>query len=604
MIKKQDLILKINKILNKLNKDKLINFYNIFINKKGGSLRNLCYHLNTDLDKEVKEKRATLQDAKITIPPRYSLIPRNLLIEFTKDIKIITTILKKNMIEKYDTLKTKNQELKYKFVCYTYYMHDDIRKLDINHFDLISDFMEFYLNDNKDKKKYTISKIGNSNKLRVKTENGISIDIIYTKDYQRINLVMYLEEISEKKRKEIFDQFDECYYSPQQLQQQFTTTNQYQYRPYNFGQLRPALKASFQPNDQYDQYDKYLLSRVGQQQGQQQATTYAPATTYATTIFRFGGPEKEFEDEIKKIQDYLKSFTTQTSNKKKYSADYDELKKQFDILLGIDRKISNISKDKTAVDIDKLRKLYDTLYNNFIDYLFSKYLYQLKLIIDDDIKNKSEKSELFVSLNDKLVLFHIDEDIVENNKIYLQYKKERKNFEKFLTDTKIYDNYDDKDDIVLISLIVEYYLMYKRGYPIKYKFYLALFKFIKNNYKLYELYNELKQKYDALNKLLNVEKGLIVGEYRPPIELQKEYNTYNDDIIDILIKIGDIFKELFGFNEPNLEPAISDVQTFKESIKELINSLITKKYKYNKLINIFKSIINKINRRIITNPQD
>jgi hypothetical protein len=579
MIKKQDLILKINKILNKLNKDKLINFYNIFINKKGGSLRNLCYHLNTTIsDKEVRDKRAIITDRKIVIPQRYTLTPRNLLIEFIKDIIIITSILKKNMIDEYDNLKTRNQELKYKFVCYTYYMHDDIRKLDTNHFDLISYFMEFYLN--KDKKKHTISKIGNSNRLRIKTDNGITIDVIYTKDYQRINLVMYLEEISEKKRKEYFDQFEECYYSPQQ---QFTTTNQFQFQPYTYEQQRPVVKTRILLDD------TTLLSRVGQQQPQLK--------------FGFTGLEKEIQDEIKIIEEYLNSFIKQTIDKKKYNSSYEDLKKHFEILVGINKKISDKSKHKTF-DIDKLRKLYDSLYNTFINYLCSKYLYELNLIIDDDKKTKQEKLLYFESINSKIDLFQIDENIVEDNKIYLQFKEEKENFEKFLTDNKTYDDYEDDIDIELISLIVQYYITNFSGFSIKYKFYLALFKFIKNNYKLYKLYNELKEKYKQLNDIRDFVPRLFNTISQ---QLQTEYNRYNDDIIIILRNIGKLLNDLFGFKDPNLKPAIpdDDVSKFKDKIKTLMTVLKNKTYKYNKLLSTINLILSKINSgTLFTNDQD
>lgn len=576
MIKKQDLILKINKILNKLNKDKLINFYNIFINKKGGSLRNLCYHLNTTIsDKEVRDKRAIITDRKIVIPQRYTLTPRNLLIEFIKDIIIITSILKKNMIDEYDNLKTRNQELKYKFVCYTYYMHDDIRKLDTNHFDLISYFMEFYLN--KDKKKHTISKIGNSNRLRIKTDNGITIDVIYTKDYQRINLVMYLEEISEKKRKEYFDQFEECYYSPQQ---QFTTTNQFKFQPYTYEQQRPVVKTRILLDD------NTLLSRVGQQQGQQQPQLK----------FGFTGPQKEIEDEMKKLQDYLHSFITKPSDRKKYSSEFDELKKQFELLVGIDKKISEKSK---MVDTDNLRKLYDTLYNKFIDYLYSKYLYELNLIIDD--QNIANKKMPFDNLNSNIDKFgNIDEDKITISNNYNKAKEERKKYDKYLNIDMSQLTLSDKNNLILISLIIEKLITYSN--LIDFSQYLAVLKLIFGNYELYKIYIELSNVFDNLFKLKYVEYTFI-GNNTEYNRLQPRYkelcSQINKYIDEISVNINDLLTT--NQNDDYLQKTIINDTQMKRDIYDIIQILSKNKYKYHCISRLINSLIRRTGNRIYLN---
>lgn len=574
MINKKDLIIKINKILNKFKKDKLIDFYEFFINKKGGSLRPLCFHLNNSkFDKEIQDMKEKINKAKIYFPEKYRYNQSAELIDFSKDIYLICKILKEKMYNDYDKLEKKNTELKFKFICYTMYLTKDIPFknepiIAIKEY-IESNLLKLFIN----KREFNIRKIEKSNKLRI-TINNKYFDIIYTKDYNRINIVMYMDEVSEKKSKEYFDEFNECY---TQIQPQ-----PYENQQYPFRTLAPQ---PFTTQPQHVRTQPQSFGTQPQSFGtQQQQVRTQPYQLFGTlhpqpTQFFQQGPILTSEQKISEFIDKFKL----TDN-----IIYDI---NSNILLQAYGEYTRFKSKNFNTATEEIKQKY-------IKYgkeLFNIYIKILKHNLD--VLKKIEKSKQD-KLNEikKYIISHIETYITDLTQEQININKEVfeeiNKYKKFLEETGVL-NIKNKDDIILLALIVQYHNGRLEKSPdciIKYKNYKSFYKYIHDNYELYNLYTNIKSEYNELFKIRNI-----------VIEDDKVINEYNkrcNNIITAYKGILKIIEELIGFNclTSYLSEDTSNVSDIKQIIKDTVNTMLESKFKYKILEEILKDIKKRINK--------
>ncbi len=575
IMNKQDLILKINKILNKLNKDKLIKFYDIYINKKGGSLRPLCYHLNNEkFNKSVEKKKAHMSDDKLYYPTKYEPVKLQLK-DLSKDIYLLHSVLIPQMVDKYDDLKEKNADLKYQFVCYTQILEPIIAYKGIHPLDIIKDFIEVYLQKKSPKYKFTIRKLDNSNKIRINI-NSINIDIIYTSDYNRINILMYLEEISEKRRKQIFDEFPECYLpTSTQIYPVITTA--------------PAPAQTVRFDTQFKQIPTFGQTTTAFNFGNIPTKPVAGQIS----LFPSSNEEKEINTEFEKLEKNINSALKSSL----YSVEFTELYKQMDILFAQYLEIEKLKRnfktdDEIPENIKKLINKFTELYNKFVEYNYNKFKNELDKIIEknrdkqESLKDLSRLSGLFRDYRNYDTLFY------DNIKIlYDDVYKYKTDYEQYLNDTT---KIKLTKDYILIALIAYYYN--KKSYlKVEFDRYISLFDFINNNFKLYKSYQDLEKIYNELKKIKYTAAPLITIRLsrEERLDYDRIKNNY-DELCNKMIKIiermiQELKKSMYDINILDIDANKMDIDTLKSTIKKELDHMY--EHQSNKYTNLKEAIL-------------
>jgi len=611
MINKKELIIKINNILNKFKKKQLINFYDSYINKKGGSLRPLCNHINNkDFDKEVNEMYTNIKDLKLLYPTKYH-VNKTQYNNLSKEIYLISKILYKLLFLKYDEYIKKNIELKYSYICYTRVISPLNESISRN-IDTIKDFFEIYLKKIINRETNSIKIIDKSNKISIKI-GQVEFFILYTKEFNRITILMPLQEITEKKIKQYFDEFPECYKSTEIPQtQQMQQLRQFQPQTQQI-QQRQQFQLQTQQIQQRQQFQL-------QTQQRQQFPQFQPQLISQHRIF---SPLKKVEDkEIEKKKREIETITMIINDLMLKNKDITNF---FNIMPLFQKYFNNIYELYQIKDkIIKFNTYY--AYNNqYIKYIidYSNYLIDNPNTITEH--NISIQIYIYISLynmfyknNNILSLSEINEEIKYNINILYTKLLMINNYTKTLNILSI-------NDIFLILLII--YEYNNNYYPsIEYESFYFLYEIIIYNQHLNPIYSKIKSDFDFVYMTENIQKQSAIQKsmyttilpilqqpigtyFTTPgyVEEQRYYNNLKlqcDKFIrQILHDVKSLIKEL------NKLSIIKNIKLFNKNeslskffnkISSDINTNIIMQYKFDNIKNNFSNLTSKISELLIT----
>lgn len=632
MINKQELIIKINNNLSKLKKDKLIEFYNIFINKKGGSaLRSLCNHINNpETEKKFKLEKEKIKDDKLKYPQKYSTYASRYK-ELSKDTYAIYKFLTKIMFQEYTTYQTKNTELKFKFVCFTTY----IKPIGLvgNPLVFISDFILNYFKEYSKEQKYSVNIVENSNKIRI-VLNGIDFYIIYTKEFNRINIVMTLEPTSENKAKEYFDRFPECY-KPSSVSYVPTTTTTTAFGTgffqgvkieltdaeiseitNNFSKLYIRLSEEKEEIERLrDKQDIYIiLERILEYNRKILNINKPKITNYPDLLEKYKTLEKIFNELfiniINKLLEKINYEIRQEYDKNKNK--YFEILNELNIIY--DEKIRPI-KSKYSIDNTETYNKFNNIDNNNRTYnLLIEHLLTYINELFNQYKNGMNKSEI-----DKLYAYYrlIKQELLNDDK-RSKYNAFSQNYNKYLEESKkpidIYTRGFEEVDILLLALIIYNYNQYITPTSNKITFdkYINIYQNTLNveyNSQYTQLKNLFKEKiyeeadvenigffdkwffkpigtiqlfnpFDEYRKQYKVSKQQYYEQLNLISEYQKNYKILKemiDNIVQILLK-NNTFKQTIA-RKTDQEPLFT-LEYVKQLNKIIIDMIYKDKYSY------------------------
>jgi len=603
MINKQELIIKINNNLSKLKKDKLIEFYNIFINKKGGSaLRSLCNHINNpEIENKFKSDREKINDSKLKYPPKYSAYTSKYK-ELSKDIYAIYKFLTNAMFQEYDNYKTKNTELKFKFVCFT----TNIKPIEFvgNPLLYISEFIENYFKLYSKQQKFNVKIVENSNKIHI-TYNNIDFYIIYTKEFNRINIVMTLEPVGENKAKEYFDHFPECY-KPSSVSYVPTTTTtafgtglfqgvkieltdaeisdinkQFSQLFINLTDDKEKIKDLTHKQDIYNILEKILeYNRKILNYNKPRITNYPDLVNMYTTLETLFN--ELFIKIINTLLDNINYEIRQGYDKNKYFEILKELNKIYD------EKIRPIkSKYNITTNVETYNKLNNINNNNRTYNLLIEYLLTYINELFEDYKRTINKSEI-----DKLYTYYrlIKQELLnDHNK--RKYDEFSQKYTKYLEESKkpidIYTRGFEDVDILLLALIIYYYNQYitMNSHKITFDKYIYIYQnVLKIEYNT--LYTNLKFFFkEKIFEELDVENiGFFDKWFFKPIgtiqmfnpfeEYRKEYKATKEQYIQQLNLINEYQRNYKILNVliDNIVQILLKNNTFKQNISKITDT--------------------------------
>ena len=572
MINKQELIIKINNNLSKLKKDKLIEFYNIFINKKGGSaLRSLCNHINNhETEKKFNSERDKIKYEKLKYPPKYSQYESKYK-ELSKDIYAIYKFLTNAMFQEYDNYKTKNTELKFKFVCFT----TNIKPIEFvgNPLLYISEFIENYFKLYSKQQKFNVKIVENSNKIHI-TYNNIDFYIIYTKEFNRINIVMTLEPVGENKAKEYFDHFPECY-KPSSVSYVPTTTT----TAFGTGLIQGV---TFTLTDaQQEQIDKIFDSLNIEFSGIQKLTIESMDKNELNRILQILFELNKTKLEIHKIK---------ISNYENLLNKYNELERIYNemsykiivkILNLINKEINQITSDD-KIKYDDLLKELNKLYDEKIKPIKNKFLSAISSTTYSKFNTIDNNNETYNLLINKILIFikklfsqhKISHNKTEIDKLYSDYKKiyqellnvnNKKLCEEFY---RLYNTYNDeikkpidiynKDiedvDILLVALIIYHYNTTTTNTRIKLNTYLSFY--------LNLLKKQLNSSYQEIRTFFN--DNIFNQDEITHINWFNRYIYKPLEKINYYIPIGD-YKDEYNEGKYKYERLLNLIDQYKKS---------------------------------------